>query len=190
MSSLSNRKFLIGLSLIEVMVAVAISSLILAAIYMLFSQGISTWQTCEKDVEVMQDARKAMYTMTKELANSADSVCTINTTLATDDTITFQIPNVSATGGITWGNQISYFRGGTHDRQRQLIKTETGLANTVLCNNLEDTDADGNSVTGVRFSKTTTLAGTQVDIVLQTRKATEKGNEVFVTLRNSVKLRN
>jgi prepilin-type N-terminal cleavage/methylation domain-containing protein len=167
-----------GFSLIELMLAVALCAVILAAIYALYSQGSSTWHTTDVNVEVIQDARKAMSTMTKELANSADSVCSISTTLAANDTIAFQAPNISAAGNLTWGNQVSYYRGGTDNRQ--LIRTETGLSNGVLCNNL----------VGLSFSKESTAAGTAVNINLQTSKATVRGNILSAALMDKVKLRN
>ena len=182
------KKSLYGFSLIEVIIVISISFLILAALYTVYSQGITFWYNADTNIEVMQDARKAMDQMIEELANSANSKCTVSTTLATNDTITFQTPSsINNNGDITWGNQISYYRGGTSNKQ--LVRSESS-ATKVLCNNLENTDNDSDGTTGLKFTKTTTSIGTIVSITMQTRKTSKDGRVLAAALSSSVRLRN
>lgn len=188
-NSYGKVKFMMGFSLVEMMMVILISLLILAAVYMVYLQGTLSWYTTDTNIEVTGNARQAMDAMIKELANSATGYCAVSTAFSTNDTITFRMPSVGSIGNITWGNQISYFRGGTANRQ--LVRTETGgFANKILCNNLEDTDSDANGIIGIRFNKIATAIGTIVTVTLQTRKTSIKGNVLSATLINNVKLRN
>lgn len=188
LSSYGKVKFMMGFSLVEMMMVILVSLLILAAVYMVYLQGTLSWYTTDTNIEVTGNARQAMDAMIKELANSATGYCTVSTAFSTNDTITFRMPSVGSIGNITWGNGISYFRGGTANRQ--LIRTEASLPDRILCNNLEDTDIDGNGIIGIGFNKIATAIGTIVTVTLETRKTSIKGNVLSATLINNVKLRN
>jgi prepilin-type N-terminal cleavage/methylation domain-containing protein len=178
-----------GFTLVEMMVVVAISALIVAALYALHAQGTFSWYTTDASVEVTQDARRAMDIMTRELANTADRACDITTTLAPNDAIAFHLPVIDeGTGNITsWGNEITYFRGGSGNSQ--LLRSQD-LTETVLCNNLETDDIDGNGVTGIEFHKDTTTTGTAINITLETRKTSVKRNILYANITGGVELRN
>ena len=59
-----------GLSLVEILVAVAIFVFIAGGIIAVFTVGQSTWQQTETHIELQQDLRKAMVRVTKELRES------------------------------------------------------------------------------------------------------------------------
>ena len=56
-----------GFSLIELMVTVAIASILMAGIYTFYHQQLKTHVTQQQLVDMQQDARAAMYMMTREI---------------------------------------------------------------------------------------------------------------------------
>ena len=56
-----------GFSLIELMVTMAIASILMAGIYTFYHQQLKTHITQQQMVDMQQDARAAMYMMTREL---------------------------------------------------------------------------------------------------------------------------
>jgi len=56
-----------GFSLIELMVTMAIASVLMAGIYKFYHQQLKTHITQEQMVDMQQDARAAMYMMTREI---------------------------------------------------------------------------------------------------------------------------
>ena len=56
-----------GFSLIELMVTMAIASILMAGIYTFYHQQLKTHVTQQQMVDMQQDARAAMYMMTREL---------------------------------------------------------------------------------------------------------------------------
>lgn len=119
-----------GLTLLEVMVVVAIFSVIFAILLTVFASGRVSFQTQDTQIELQQEVRRAVDRMVLEMHQAGSA--TISTTLATNDTVTFQIPTgFDANGNVVWGPSIQYFRGGLNNSQ--LIRTYNGT-NTTLAN--------------------------------------------------------
>ena len=56
-----------GFSLLELMVAMAIASVLMAGIYTFYHNQLKTHITQQEMVDMQQDARAAMYMMTREI---------------------------------------------------------------------------------------------------------------------------
>jgi type IV pilus assembly protein PilW len=87
-----------GFTLIELMIAMAISTVVLAAIYSAHRAQLKSHITQQKVVEMQQNARAAMYVMEREIKMSGydpDRSQNAEITAADDDTITFTISAIS-----------------------------------------------------------------------------------------------
>jgi type IV pilus assembly protein PilW len=56
-----------GFSLIELLVAMAIASILMAGIYTFYQNQLKTHITQQQMVDMQQDARAAMYMMTRDI---------------------------------------------------------------------------------------------------------------------------
>lgn len=87
-------------SLVEVMVVVLILSMMVSGGYFALSSGESSWFTTEAGIQVQENLRKAVDTMTAELRQSQFSLVTITDGggLGSTDSVRFQIPVICKTG--------------------------------------------------------------------------------------------
>lgn len=150
------------MSFLEMMVSVAIFTVIMASIFTVIYTGRLYWRVGTSQVDVQQEARKAMAFMAKELRQTragtgrvagGPAVAILENLPADDNThasVTFRIPqdtngdgNVLNTDGqvVEWSDRITYSLVGT-----QIIRsTDTG-PNKVLANSI-------NSVNGLQFTR-------------------------------------
>ena len=87
-----------GFTLIELMIAMAISTVVMAAIYSAQKSQLKSHITQQKVVEMQQNARAAMYVMEREIKMSGydpDRSQDAEITAADDDTIAFTISAIS-----------------------------------------------------------------------------------------------
>lgn len=91
-------KFLRGFTLIELMVVIAIFTVILGASYALMSSGKMIWYSGDVKVELQQDLRQAMDDMSFEISESSPTRIAI---AAGGNSITLQTP-VDENGSGTW----------------------------------------------------------------------------------------
>ena len=91
-----------GFTLIELMIAMAISTVVMAAIYSAQKSQLKSHITQQKVVEMQQNARAAMYVMEREIKMSGydfhrnpNCIQGADITAADDDTITFSISAIS-----------------------------------------------------------------------------------------------
>ncbi len=179
-----------GVTLIEVMIVVAISTVLGAAISYILLIGGSSWHSGDAEVQVDQEARRGMYTMVRELRNTRPLAAIINVpadgnfyntvTFRTPQAVlvvsggkTFYTPVVNATNSIVWGNPVTY-----SVVNNQLRRT-SGASVTVLANN----------VTSVTFRRQATALDI-LEIAIQTSKTTPQQRVITATLNCAVKMRN
>jgi len=179
-----------GVTIIEIMIVVAISTALGAAISYILLVGGASWYSGDAGVQVDQEARRGMYTMLRELRNTRALATIIN--VPADDifynTITFKVPDavvtnvsgkifyvpvVNALGNIVWGDPVTYSVANS-----QLRRTSGGSV-TVLANNV-------NSVT---FRRQTSAVDV-LEISIQTTKTTPQRRVITAALSCAVKMRN
>ncbi|MDD5270154.1 MAG: prepilin-type N-terminal cleavage/methylation domain-containing protein [Candidatus Omnitrophica bacterium] len=178
-----------GLSLIELMISIAIVTVIGGYLAYFLVIGASAWRAGDAEIQANQESRRGMMSMVKELRQAQDgNLRTTAGALYADNTVYNNIKfpviadtdgdgdTVSTIGALEWSTPISYYISGT-----QLIRSQDG-ATTVLANN----------VIGLQFIKTVniTLGISVLNVTLQTRKTSVEGRQVQSTLTCSIKIRN
>ncbi|MBI1977282.1 MAG: prepilin-type N-terminal cleavage/methylation domain-containing protein [Candidatus Omnitrophica bacterium] len=164
-----------GFSIAEVLVSIAIFSIVSLAVFTTFQVGTNSWDVISTQSYLAGEARNAVEKMSKELRKS--KLSNIDTSQAGQ--ISFKLPTVNASTGTisSWSNWIRYSRGGVGGNQLLRTDTSTGIA-TVLAND----------VTGLQFvanSNPSTVTAT-----LTAQDVTPKGTTVPVNLTSTVELRN
>lgn len=110
-----------GFTLVELLVAVALLSLIMVAFYTIFEGGIKAYETGEKRVELIQNARAALSIMTSQIRQALPEDASANPPLVLEigaDRIRFSTP---IGGGMPGIKEITfYLSSGTIYRQRTL----------------------------------------------------------------------
>lgn len=136
------RRF--GFSLTELMVAMAIFSILMLLVSMILRGGQEQVQLAEIKMHLQESARESLYRMSLEIRETSPSRVTVTNG---GSLLTFQIPaTISNTGVITWSNAITYQVGGNGT---QLIRTDTGTGQTnVLANDIQNVTftATGNPI--------------------------------------------
>lgn len=157
-------------TLIELMISVVIFSIILLAIFQVLHVGDISWHTGEAKVNVQQEARRALESMSKELVE-ADIVIPAEGT--STDTTTFLIPE-SVTGGvISWSPSYQYLLSGDN----QLIRQAPDGAQTILANYISQVD----------FNR---LTYDELMVTVTATKKSLKGNILTATFIRRIFLRN
>ncbi len=132
-----------GFTLLELMVTVAISSILAYCIFLSMRSGDELRQAADAKMQLYDSQREGLYKMIQEIRSSASTRVTLGTS-----TITFSIPNpsspVTSTYGVDWTNAISvtYSIGGTNSNQ--VIRTANG-ASTVIANDVTALTFTGNA---------------------------------------------
>lgn len=163
-----------GFSLPELMVSMAVFSILMVLVAMILRGGEEQARTADMKMNVQEAARETLYKMALEVRQSSASKATIS---GGGNTLTFQIPSsVSNSGTITWSSPIMYQVGGNGD---QLIRTDTGTGQTqVLANDIES----------ITFTNGTT-AGTLV-MTVAARRSMTNGRVLRLTSTGEARYRN
>lgn len=159
-----------GFTLLEMMVVIAIFSIIMAAVFLVLATGRNTWLSGTAYIQVQQEVRKSKEWIVKELSQGRHSTVAIT---AGGSTVDFQIPlNVNEGGGITW-QQIRYTLGGLNNRQ--LLRNE-GANIKVLAND----------ITAVNFAQNLQL----INVSITANKQDIRGRVFNSVLTFDIKFRN
>ena len=188
-----------GFTLIEIMVVFTVFSIIIGAIYAVFTVGNQSWLQGAAQVDVQQEARRAMDWMIRELRESRDSGITI---ASGGSSITFEIPSNLGSTDIIWDYQVQYFLSGAQ-LMRTLSDKSTGVpiaidVNRVLANDVNNlqftriqttiTIADPDGVPNSGDEEVETL--TALEVNLQTQKDVLQGRTMQNALTSRAILRN
>ncbi len=121
-----------GFTLFEMMVSVAIFSIITMLVGMILQGGEEQVQLAGLKMNLQESTRESLYQMGLEIRESSPSRIAIG---SGGSALTFQIPaNVSNSGVITWSNPITYQRGGNGT---QLVRISGGQT-TILANDIQN----------------------------------------------------
>lgn len=178
-----------GLTLIEILVAMFIFSIVLGALFTVLAAGRVSWNAGASQMDVQQEARKALDMMVKELRQTASAkISNVPADGTTYNTITFQTPIITITRdlagkivdiNINWSNNIQYSLSGLNGRQ--LLRAQGGIQR-ILANNILSMGFTRNAGTP-----------TVLNITATAQKNTFSGFTTIqsnVTLNSKAKLRN
>ena len=134
-----------GFSLLEMMMVVALSSVLFYALAATMRQGGEQLDSAGVRMNIQESAREGLYKMIQEIRQSAPTRITIS-----GNTIQFRVPDpansVTATYAPNWAasRNISYALGGTNNRQ--LLRTDVATGQTrVAANDVTALTFTGNS---------------------------------------------
>jgi prepilin-type N-terminal cleavage/methylation domain-containing protein len=153
-----------GITLIELLVALAIFGTMIGAIYRVFIAQARAYTVQDQVVEVQQDIRGAMELMLRDLRMAGFQTEAFNSPAITNAPVVTPLQNNSITvnyeyiaGALTMINQVTYFlqagAGGTQNLFYRLTQTPPGVTNTeMILQNVNgltftygiDQDHDGN----------------------------------------------
>lgn len=163
-----------GFSILEMMVAVAIMSILVAFTIQAFLSGSRIAHANLVSSNIASEIRRGMESMTQELRNSSLTRLTV---LPQPGVLQFQIPtNMTQDGVITWSGIMQYSLGGIN---QQLLRTDLATGQTRVY---------ANYVTALTFTVTQNPA--TLAIVMTAQDQTPDGITYSETLRSAVELRN
>lgn len=176
-----------GFTLIEILVATFIFSLIFIAVFMVLAGGKASFFTGDAAIEIHQEIRKVLLTMDKELRQSRSAVIS---GVPADDKfydarifpLTFKIPEdldsdgdvIDASGNIEWSGDITYSLNANNQIIRMTSTSTSVIANSI--SNLQFMRASGNPDI--------------VQINISTQKTTNLGRTLNDTFTYLIKMRN
>jgi len=123
-----------GFTLLEIIIAVFLFSIISAAIFSVLATAKNSLSAGESQISVQQACRNGLDVMIKELRQAgALTISDVPANGTNYSAITFQIPTAISETGITWSSNINYSLGGLNGAQ--LLRTQSG-SQKVLANNI------------------------------------------------------
>jgi len=167
----------VGFTLVEILVAVSLYSLIAAACFVAFITGNRSWQVNKVQLEIQQELRKAMDWMIEDLRQSGSSaIVDVPSDGVWYNSITFKMAEGINNGNISWSGDVQYALGGTNSNQ---LLRQTGGEEKILAQN----------ITTLQFRRQT---GTpkSLEVSLTAQKTTPEGQVLNQDLNFQIKLRN
>lgn len=175
-----------GFTLVEVMMTVAVFTVLSGACLMIFLSGSDSWQSNDTQVELQQELRKAMENIKADLVQSGASTI-LNVPLPSDGTcddflgndwyttITFRKASGVSAGVIQWSASYQYLLGGTGGKQ--LLRRPQAGSDVIVAQDMQT----------LKFRRCTSNV---VEVSMVTQKNTLKKRSLSNTLTFEVKLRN
>ena len=163
-----------GLTFIEVVLSLAIFSVLSLILYQAFSMGSKSLDTTSAQSRVNGETRVGMERITKELRSARYS----DATVVQSDQLQFKVPqSISPEGDITWSGWIQYELGGIDGEQ--LLREDVSSGDTTVL---------ANRVSSLQFVKNSNPD--TVTINLTALDSTSYGNSAQVSLTGTVEFRN
>lgn len=162
-----------GFTLPEMMVSIAVFSLIMILVTAILRGGEAQARLSEIKMNLQESARESLYKMALEVRESSPSRVAVG---SGGTVLTFQIPaSVSNSGTITWSAPITYQVGGNGT---QLVRTGGGGPNSILANDIQTVAfvASGSPVT--------------IRMTVNAQRTMINGRILTVTSTGEAKLRN
>lgn len=159
-------------TLIEILISIGIFAIILAAVFVVFHVGRTSFHMNSIKVELSQKTREAMKYMEKELLQTRIS----RVSIPSSDTIVFQIPTgIDGSGTITWSSTITYALSGN-----QIIRTQDAQQRVVT---------GASYVDDVQFAFPSDQPG-MLSIYLKASRSTPDSLDLEAVLSVYIKMRN
>lgn len=169
-----------GFTLVEIIIAAFLFSIISAAIFSVLATGRNSLSAGESQISVQQACRNSLDAMVKELRQAgALTISDVPANGANYTSITFQIPVSISETGPAWSANIRYSLGGLNGMQ--LLRAQSGNQRVM-----------GNNISAVSFNRSAANPNV-VNISITAQKNTFPGftaRQTTITLVSQVKLRN
>lgn len=171
-----------GFSLVEALVSVVIFSLVFIAVFSFMNQGLYSWHIADVNIEVQQEARRALMALDRHLRQTRTSQISIPADDNYYTSITFKIPEdtdadgdvIDSSGNIEWSGNIVY----SLNANKQLIRTDS-WGTSVLANN----------IVNLQFKRSSGNPR-MVEVYITTQKTTVPDKTSQVSIRSLFKVRN
>ena len=158
-----------GFSLIELMVVLAVGTLLLGAAYGTLAISRISWESGETQVDLSQDVRKAMLRIVWDLQQTSTALVQgVPADGQTYPAITFAIPlQLNVNGTVGWDQPTSYTLGGLNGRQ--ILRGGTVVANHIQNSTFRRQAATPNVVEITLVGQKTTVQGANIQMTLAGR---------------------
>ena len=154
-----------GFSLIELMMVIAVSSIIMYALATTMLKGNEQIDSTALRMDIQESAREGLYKMTQEIRQSAPTRVVI---AGTGNSVQLSVPDpanpVLADYTVNWAGSrsISYALGGVNNRQ--LIRTDLGTNQArVVANDVTAVNFAGNSANPTLVTITISVQRTMIN---------------------------
>lgn len=156
-----------GMTMAEILISVAIFSVVLAACYVLLMAGSDSWETNEVKIELQQDLRKAVDWITQDLRQAGSvSITNVPANGTWYTLITFRKASSVSGGSVVWDTDTTkYLLGGSDSTQ---LQRQTGSQTPKVI---------GQNFQSLRFRRQSSSANI-IDVALQARKKTPRGQNL------------
>jgi hypothetical protein len=174
----------------EVMIAVAILSILIVVVYSILGRSQRSFQTGVKLADLQERARIVLDRMANELRLSAASEIATSTVNGTS-AISFRMNEGFSAGQILWSTQVIYqfqFEPGEFDNG--LDDNNNGLADEGIIVRVKDAQSIVLTRDVLKGGIAFTVTGDRIDIQLTLTARDEGGRPLSAVLRTSTALRN
>lgn len=160
-----------GIALLEMMIAVAIFSLMMVLVGAILVGGERQADFNDTKIDLQTAVRNSLYQMSLDIRESSPSRTSIG---AGGNRLTFQVPaSISNSGTITWSAPVTYQIGGNG---RQLVRSDSA-GSTVLANDVQTINFSFTDASTLTYSVTA-------------QRTTRNGRPLSVTSTGTARFRN
>lgn len=173
-----------GFTLPEMMVSMAIFSILMLLVGMILRGGGEQMQLASLKMNLQESIRESLYRMGLEIRESSPPNVAVG---AGGSTLTFQIPaGVSNSGVITWSSPITYQRGGNGTQLVRMMDGQTAI----LANDIQNVTFS--ITTGAPQSGGVSIMASMGTVIFSVtaRRAMINGRVLSVTSTGEARLRN
>jgi len=198
MRSLKKTKYLLGLTLIEILIASALTTIVIIIIYSIYAAGNDIWEIKRYQTDLKAQGRQVISEVVTELRKTtrasfqAPSPNLIITAYPNNNNITFYLPQVAnnsvvtnaTDGSIVWAmnNTIRYvFDSSTKSVKR--LETIDPAGNRTMAHDVTNIQFIDNSINGSLYLD-------ELKVLVTLAKTTPRQRNISTTLSSVIKLRN
>ena len=160
-----------GLTLIELMVTLAVLSIIILGLVVFFSGGVRAWITGQYQLEAQRNARQAMESMVREIRHGENIGAGSD-----EDTIIVSIPAL--------GSEDAY------DVTYNLVDTTINRDSNPLISNVQSLMLEYYESDGTQIASTVPMDNEVSKIHIELQVDVDKDNNPDITLNSDIDLRN
>ena len=191
-----------GFTLIEMIIVVAIFSIVTAAIFMTMASGRQSWQTNEASVQVQENVRKGLRMLGQEVRESGREQATSHVLInGTNDVIVFQVPidantvtpefDLDGSGKIVWGAEATAGHAIRYDLQAGQLVRQHVDALALDANPVGSAKIVANNMTAVSFTRVPAAGNIKgVNVSLTAQKTSLAQHTLSVSEQLHIVLRN
>ena len=165
-----------GFTLTEALVTTSVLTIIFSAFFIVLLSSSDSWQTNRVSIELRQELRKSMDSITRDILQAGVSTITdVSANGSWYTTITFKKPSSISGGSVVWDANTTKFLRSSNELQRQI---GSAAGETIASN-----------ITTLQFRRQSDTPSV-VEVNLQAQKSTPKGTVIADALSFKIRLRN